>query len=575
MKKLKMTWPMLAIVIFAQLIFSCSNDLIEELSEAEDFIAATIYYEDGTGKHAIVYTTDGEKKTFTNGSKTEESKGKAPKPLKVPDHANNPKNVEIIEGDSWTDEEAIIETTPDNTEDNTDNTTETGTMPYSYLFTESAKEEIKRRFQVEYVTGPGFINDFANINGMVSSYMQNPSQDRTIFGESWSLPVGRQKFFQAAVYAWANDDQDMANKIAREILAVVEVNDLSDPFWTSGVNWSNKNDLWIQSATVKKTKDSYYLVLALQNTLSDSEKDEIEKWFSDYKDNALNWFESRVNTYLGADWETQGISRFWNEGLMPLATNGSTPHPVEDSSGQPITDYTIAWAQNLFSNRTLDTVAYLYSWAVTHNDSRLENLCRSFFKIIIDYGVFSDGSYWELTRNENSYSNTAGVGYTNVSLSSLVYMAHIDAMSNHYPGDLLYNYTTTNGIYKGSTTYTESPYPGSSTTDGQTLKSLKSVIIGQSKYLRTTENGGWADKRYYDGQSLNTTDKVQNSVVAAIANLYYKDPELEDYYLYNVSKGYPSKKAIYGGYGGFPEDYGAWGTLIAGGIWMEMESYFF
>ena len=59
-----------------------------------------------------------------------------------------------------------------------------------------------------------------------------------------------------------------------------------------------------------------------------------------------------------------------------------------------------------------------------------------------------------------------------------------------------------------------------------------------------------------------------------MANLYYEDQDLEDYYMYNTSVGYPTKVQIYEGYG-LQEDYGAWGNMIIGSAWFQQEDNFF
>ncbi|MBL7474041.1 hypothetical protein [Robertkochia sediminum] len=122
MKRLKKFQPVMIIALILNFLIACSSDQ-EELfledqntntEEVDEYIAATIYYEEENGdKHAIVYTTEGDKKVFTNGKKVEETKERAPKPVRLPDHVDNPKHSEIIEDESWTDEEAMDQTTPD------------------------------------------------------------------------------------------------------------------------------------------------------------------------------------------------------------------------------------------------------------------------------------------------------------------------------------------------------------------------------------------------------------------------------------------------------------------------------
>jgi len=441
----------------------------------------------------------------------------------------------------------------------------------NYLFTNEAKNTLKERFETNYITGSGFTSDFKEIKDGLSQFLASPSMYRPIFGSDPIISSDGKALHMTALYAYAMDDVEIANVIAEEILNTFINNSLADPFWTTSPNFSTDNSLFIQSAKIKKLKDSYYLTKDIQNTLTDEEHETIKKWLSDYKDLVWAWAKPRFEGYWGKDWQNVGFTTFFPEGLYPSGV--ADPYPLKDSNGNNMVSYGMSWAQNSFNNRAIDNIAYLHSWAVTNEDLTLEHYCREYFKNTIRYGVFSDGTFWELIRNTPN-DNTLGVFYTNVSLTGLVYMAHIDALHNHFPDDKLYDFKTTEGILNGSTNLTVDPYLGGSTSDCETEKSLKTLIIGQSKYLRNSLDGGWNDIRFNNNLPMSTVNKRQNSVIAAIANLYYKDQNLSDYYLYNTAIGYPNKVTIYEGWG-FIEDYGAWGNFIIGGAWMEQETNFF
>ncbi|WP_158847882.1 Ig-like domain-containing protein [Algibacter sp. L1A34] len=441
----------------------------------------------------------------------------------------------------------------------------------NYLFTAEAKKTLKQRFENDYVTGVGFSSDFTLIKNNIPSFLANPTLYRPIYGESPVYQKERQILSHSAMYAYALDNEEVANAVVIEILATIKANDLTTSYYNN-INIREMSAYMIQSSSIKKMKDSYSLTKNVQNVLTDSETVLIDTWFSRYKDILYTWFRSYTEVYWGEDWDVNGLTHFWPEGLYPLGS--AAVNPIEDANGNPDLNYTMAWAQDVFNNRILDTLIYLESWAVSNNDLEIEHFCREFFKVVIKYGTFSDGSFWELIRNKSDYDNTIGVFYTNVSLTTLVSMAHLDAMANHFPDDKLYDYATTEGIIQGSTNITTNGYAGSSTTDGITQKSLKTLILGQSNYLRSFVYGGWNDIRFYNGAPLSTVGKRQNSVLAAMANLYYKDIDLKDYYLYNTSVGYPAKIQISEGYG-LPEDYGSWGNLIVGGAWFEQENNFF
>lgn len=227
-----------------------------------------------------------------------------------------------------------------------------------------------------------------------------------------------------------------------------------------------------------------------------------------------------------------------------------------------------------------DTITFFYSIALESNNTEVIHWTREYFKAAIKYGLFPDGTWWEMIRSVE-YNSTKGVFYGTISLGAMVEIAHLDAMTNLYPNDRLYDYETTEGILNGSTNLTVGGYVGSSTTDGTTPKSLKTFIKGQSKYLRSSANGGWNDTRFFRKSTgalvpIDPTGVYQPSVQTAIANIYYKDPELENFYKYNQSAGYPQKIEKFQGYTASycNEDTGAWGNNIFGSMWFEQEHNF-
>ncbi len=444
------------------------------------------------------------------------------------------------------------------------------TTSSTYLFTEEAKNTLKSRFETDYVTASGFTSDFKDIKENLDDFLANPSQYRPIFGGSSVILEKGQIVHKAGLYAYAMDDVEVANVVSTELLQTVNSNSLNTPFWSINHKFSTEYSLFIQTAKVKKLKDTYYLIKNIQNTLTEDNKKTIENWFKDYKDLVANWLIPYTDQYLGTNWEHIGVTTAYPEGLYPEVN--AYPYPLQYFNGNNMTKYAVTWFQDIFNNRMLDNVAYLHSWAIYNDDIELENYTREFFKAVIKYGTWSDGTFWELIRNTPD-DNTLGVFYTNITLTSMVYMAHLDAQANHYPNDRLYDYKTTDGILNGSTNLTIEPYAGGSTTDGVTQKSIKTLIMGQSNYLKHSTKGGWYDLRYNNGSHMSTIGTRQNSVIAAVANLYYKDQDLKDYYLYNTSVGYPSKVAIYEGWG-VVEDNGAWGNLIIGGAWLEQENNF-
>lgn len=451
---------------------------------------------------------------------------------------------------------------------------------HNYLYTVQAKNILKNRFELGYVAGTGFPDDITKTINNSIIFAENPSEFRPIIGSNPYVPADGQTLHTTAIYAYAVDDIKLANIVAKEILEIVESNDLYTPYWNNSKSyrWDTDNQLWIQTAKVKKIKDSYFFIEKVQTLLTNDDKYLIKSWLNRYANLAYNAIKPRLEMYLGFNWETLGESKFLPEGIYP----GGIENPIQDYYGNDLDNYTMAWAQDIYNNRQWDAINYIHSIAIINNDIEKEIWSRQFFKSFLKFGVFPDGTLAEMWRNTES-DVTKGVFYGWLTTGGAVQMAHVDAMANHFPNDRLYDYQTTDGIYNESTNLTKSGYAGASTTDGQTNKNLLLVLKGQSNYLRNKNNGGWNDQRFYRKsdnsiEPLSTIGVRQPSSIPAMANLYYKSQDLKDFYLYNTSVGYPEKINISEGYLAIisgSEDMGPWGTLIMGSAWFEQEVNFF
>ena len=384
----------------------------------------------------------------------------------------------------------------------TDAIPETDTIPdvvtgYNSLFTLRAKNTLKERFEKGYVAGAGFSDDITKTNTSTVLFLANPSQYRPTFGDAGGAPDNdRQAMHLAALKAYAQDDGIIANVVATEILATVNTNSLNTNFWTNTVTGYNfrvdTQTIWIQVLEVKKMMHSLERIEHIQTILSDAELQAIEVWFETFIGYMYNALHDRLEIYLGADWDLNGLSKFNNQGIYP--SQSENPFPIQDINGQNLV--TMVWAQDSFNNRNWDVISAIHAWAVKNNDVTMESWCREFFKISIKYALFSDGTWWEMQRATTA-SPYNGIWYGWVSLGAMIEVAHLDAMANHFPNDRLYDYSTTDGILEGSTNITNSPFPGTSTTDGVTPKSVKLFLEGQMKYYRPESNGGWNDIRFF------------------------------------------------------------------------------
>ncbi|MFS4416965.1 Ig-like domain-containing protein [Maribacter sp. 2307ULW6-5] len=450
----------------------------------------------------------------------------------------------------------------------------------NFLYTNEAKAVLQQRFENGFVFGPGFNDDIAQVRSFATSFMQDPGEHRPIFGEkdmsqSFNGKINREghNLHTTAVYAYAVDDVKMANAVASEILAIVNTNDLYTGYWNNShtLRWDNQpENHWIMASKALKMKDSYNFVKKLETVLTETDKTNIADWFARFAHLCHEGLKQRLdNAYFGTGWDADHFPDPYYRGRL----SGYAP-PVQDAQGNDLFQVTIA--QDVYNNRFWDIVGYVHSWAVENNDVERETYTRNFFKVWLKYGVFPDGTVWEMSRATES-TPFAGIAYSWISTEAAVRMAHTDAMANHFPNDRLYDYRTADGVLNGSTTISDTPYEGTSTTDGTTEKSLLKVIKALSKYLRSTADGGWNDVRFFNGTALNSVGTSQPSAIPAMANLYYKDQDLVDLYTYNQDVGYPAKQSFGGGYmsGVWDKDSGGWGNLIFGSMWYDLENQFF
>lgn len=543
-----------------------------------------VYYAPGASTaetETVVTTSEGESEGESDSDNETDEESAGSNTTEEQDSNNTTEEQQTDE--STTLEDSFTYTTETEDEDG-EITTETGTVTVivnstenidlsssNLIYTIDAKVELKRRFENGYITGPGFNDDIKQTIEDTKTFTSNPSEYRPFFGDGSAPHSSGQSLHTTALYAYAIDSVELANIVAEELIGIVNNNNLYTTFWTNSetVRWDSDFNGWIQTAKATKMKDSYNFIKHLQTTLSESEKTQIENWFERFKDLAYKGFKNRIESFFGSGWTVDNFPK-------PYYTSKLWDAPLHETNGD-IIDIRPSLSQDVYNNRHWDIVTYIHSWAVENNDRDTEEYCRNFFKVFFKYGIFPDGTIWEIMRNTNSNFNS-GVGYGMLTMSSLVSMAHLDAMANHFPDDLLYDYTTTEGVRKGEIGIaSEDAYQGSSTTDGETEKGLLMFIKAQSKYLRSEADGGWSDIRFYNGNSLDMEGWEQPSTIPAIANLYYRDQDLVDFYLYNTSVGYPQKQSLRGGYQAplWDKDTGAWGNMIFGAAWLEQENNFF
>ncbi|SFB72457.1 Putative binding domain-containing protein, N-terminal [Zunongwangia mangrovi] len=445
-------------------------------------------------------------------------------------------------------------------------------------FSTKAKKINIKRFKSKFKPTPFFNDDFTDLVNNKDEFLDNPTEGRYSYP---SVMAGGTKdtsklrnIFHAALYASLTNDQSVANAVAEEFVIRLLANDLQDPGTfehpVGTIEWIG--GAYFHFATnIKKMHKAFELIYNIQNVWTNKNISDIKNYFKDFNTILWNYYERKIPAVLGVDWKEGNFA-------IPSYLTTTLHYPIENSDGTPNIDFVVTnFQEAIFNNRMFDIVGYIHHWAVNNNDTPKEVAMRNHVKMWCKYAMFTDGTLYEIYRNSSDDRNK-GVFYSNITLCHVIDIAHLDAMANHFPGDRLYDYETTEGIEQGSINLTNIIYTGSSTTDGVTPKNIKKAILNVSKYLRSSANGGFNDLRYFEGVPLdssqrnveNNTFPRYNSIVPAIANYYYNDPELEDYYLYNTDAGYPQKQIVSEGIVKV-EDWGANEIFIIGNLWIQHE----
>ncbi|WP_291866669.1 hypothetical protein [Maribacter sp.] len=462
----------------------------------------------------------------------------------------------------------------------------------SFYMTDAALTEIANRYDNGYITGTGFADDYARINTVISAFDVDNTANRFSNFHKLQETVPNQydtSYTIAEIFAMEPDraGEDMhikgiISKAKNDVVGMDAV--MAEIKWltsqaefdfTNTTRWNNGvrigvNPFFITTSKFNKLIDTYFLIKSDVTNLSTLEESAITTFFQNYR----NWLYPKVQTELinnwGASWQS---GAYYGNGNLIGDGNSNNSYPIENSSGVNNPDFGVTWIQNGGNNRLAESLDFLHNYAIHYNDSSLESYCKDYFKTIMKICVFTNGIFWELYRNYETSTTDweLGISYSTVTAGALTRMAHRDAMKN--TTDLLYDYETTDGILNGSSNHSVT-YAGGSTTNGSTPKGLKLMLTAISKFYRNTANGGWNDVYYNDGKALDGGIKRRHSTTFAIANLFYKDQSLQDFYTYNQSVGYAAKGIDSDGYAEITDD-GNWKNHIKGGFWLEQESNFF
>jgi hypothetical protein len=249
----------------------------------------------------------------------------------------------------------------------------------------------------------------------------------------------------------------------------------------------------------------------------------------------------------------------------------------DDTYSNPFTHYTsggvgqygVTWGQAAgMNNRVWDHVGLVGHYGLLFNNTSFKAWAGDLFEFTIQSNVYPDGTFVEWYRSEIG-KEVSGLLYTHLTLYHMTKLAfsHAVAIENGLVGSgsdkgKYFDYTTS----LGSDEQGWPSYGGTSTSGGS--KNLKLVITNLSKYFRTTANGGWNDVRFTEGGTVIPTFSKPPSPAIAMANAYYKDDALEDFYMLRSSAGYDGIPRYYGdGLSPVMPSNGAWLQRSLGESW--------
>lgn len=293
----------------------------------------------------------------------------------------------------------------------------------------------------------------------------------------------------------------------------------------------------------------------------------VDTWFSDAAAFGYDRSVQRANRILGANWRSFAPNSYAVNNSLEnprLPAGNSQNHTHYNSAG--VGQYSVSNAQvNSMTNRMMDFASYVSNYGALYNNQFYKDYAWDVFRCVMMIQVFPDGTYAEWYRSWDA-NPTIGITYATLSIFKVVADAyrHAVGVQNGVVGltDIgkYYDYTTSIG-----TDELYSVYRATSTSGGN--KGIRLMVENMSKWYRTTANGGWSDVRYAEGGNFIDSYNKPFTVFASMANTYYQDPVITDYYKFNTAAGYTGSMGWFNGFG--VASAGAWTEHSLGLGWAE------
>lgn len=460
------------------------------------------------------------------------------------------------------------------------------------MFTEYQLDTMVDRWANGYSTaGTNGGEDISYLNSQTASFIANPNTDRFTYASSdfynctdGCAPVPTNVLngaketsdnifyagFQALIKARRNQGTDMAeaiviaNLIATQTYARATDTNLNFDNRTNWKDGTETNGYFIVAQWFDKYMHNWSFIksLNLVTNLTSTQEATIDAWFL----KGRNWCYDKVtNHYIaafGSNWETSAISTGYDQ-IYP--SNSVRTNPVIAIGGVPQTAYTVNSAGALLPWNTVSKYAtVVHSYGLLYNDQEALDLSDRWYKDYFKLGMFTDGSWMELIRGYDT-APFQGLQYGSITLSSLTFMAHTQAVATRQDHPLLqgkaydeyYTYTTSLGL--------EDVLPGhAGSTTGGSSKGLLLLMTAMSKYIgQATGLNAWGSVRQVNDTGFPTiemTDTFHYFVAMAQANAYYNDANIRD--CYKGTGGYIVPKTYAEG----ASYVGAWKNSYQGGF---------
>ncbi|PQJ15214.1 immunoglobulin-like domain-containing protein [Aureicoccus marinus] len=467
------------------------------------------------------------------------------------------------------------------------------------MFTPVMIDSIKRRFESGW-TSPkanAFNDDFALMIEKSNDFNQNPDINEwdnftaingVLTNDSAPTPQFgvRDEIHFAALHAFilrqfpesSQQASILSNKVANKILAYARSQNQPAGLDSEGIFTSPYMFIALRLC---KLIDSYYLVEGISN-LSNSEKTEIENWFRNWHFFFKQQHDFVNSTIFGPNW-INGDYRLTDWVSNPIDPNQLRTNPINGRIANT--------AQQAGLNNVRAHIAdFVHLGGLYFNDSEAKQMSFEWFKMLLRFNHYSDGTSAEMVR-ANISNQQQGLGYTGINLTAVMKMAlshkvaEINDLAGATNGDEYFEYSTSEGFSSFSTL---NGFGGTDTAGG--IKSLISIVKNFFDYSRMNGGQGHQPPRVYEGTTVNAAGTLVNFTngelmdrgsdmnhrpLASILDLYYNDEEVSAAVINDASYGYTQSGLTTGSTGGYPYGLnGAWNTFLGMIYYTNIEGAF-